>query len=144
MLKLTEAQIIEIAGEIEASMICNYHIKTGKLEIHPDPDDIDFEPEFWQEVIDKVENDASNYINFYPMDSRQDFNVMVKFAEAATDVNFQQRLFDSLDRKSPFRKFKDAVDDSDYRQDWFDFKKIANIEYVKEQLQREIDTNNQF
>jgi hypothetical protein len=34
----------------------------------------------------------------------------------------------------PFRNFKDLIDTSDYRQDWIDFKKQANIDWVKEQI----------
>ena len=68
------------------------------------------------------------------MDSTQGFRVMENFANSLTDDNFRTRLFELLSERKPFSKFKMAIDNSNYRQNWFQFKDNANIEWVREQL----------
>ncbi len=47
---------------------------------------------------------------------------------------FQDKLFDQLSNRKPFQNFKFMIDSSEYRQDWFDFKKKGYIEFVKGQI----------
>ena len=70
---LTEEHIAEIAELLDCGMTCFYHRPTGTIESHPDPGDLYFEPEFWQDLIDKIENDRDNYDRFEKMDSNQGF-----------------------------------------------------------------------
>lgn len=130
----TDEHIEEIAGMLECGNLCFFHKQTGAIEFHPDPDSPYFDTEIWQEVMDKIENDFLNYKRFDLMDSRQGFQVMEDFVETLTDSHFQSRLFQLLSERKPFSKFKMAIDNSDYRQNWFDFKKQAYIDWVREQL----------
>lgn len=130
----TEADIKEIAELLDCGELCFFHQPTGAIEHYPDPDNPYVELEEWQDVLDKIDDDFNNYIRFEKMDSYQGFKVMEQFAESLSDTHFQTKLFDLLSKPKPFSKFKWAIDNSDYRQDWFDFKEQAYIKWVKEQL----------
>lgn len=135
-MKPTEDQIKEIAELLDCGELCFWHRPTGTLEHHPNPDSPYFDPEPWQETLDKIESDWDNYIRFDPMDSLQSFQVMEGFANSLSDNSFRTRLLKLLAQHKPFRKFKEAVDDSNHRQNWFDFKEQGYINWVHEQLAR--------
>jgi hypothetical protein len=47
----------------------------------------------------------------------------------------QEKLFNALNRKHPFREFKFVIDNSgEYRNAWFDFKNKQYFEWVENQL----------
>ena len=131
---LTEEEIAEIAENLEMGMVCFYHRQTGEIEYFPDNDSLYYDPEPWQETIDKIDNDWGNYERFEKMDSTEGFRVMEDFADSLDDSHFKNRIFDQLSRRKPFQNFKNLIDFSPYRQDWFAFKKQAYIEFVKQQL----------
>ncbi|MEB2776567.1 UPF0158 family protein [Algoriphagus sp. D3-2-R+10] len=116
-------------------MLCFFHIPTGTIESHPDPQDPYFDPEPWEDLIEKIESDWGNYMRFEKMDSNEGFKVMENFAYSMTDSYFREKLLDELSRRKPFQNFKFTIDTSEYRQDWFDFKKKAYIDFVKKQLE---------
>lgn len=130
----TDEQIKEIAELLECGELCFFHSPTGAIEHHPDPDDAYFDSEPWQEVLDKIDSDWGNYKRFEKMDSRQGFRVMEDFTNTLSDEHFRTKLFQLLSESKPFRKFKWAIDNSQYRQDWFDFRSQAYIDWVREQL----------
>ncbi|MEM6830358.1 MAG: hypothetical protein AAF551_07560 [Bacteroidota bacterium] len=130
----TEKDIREIAELLDCGERCFFHEPTGEIEHFPDPDEMYSDTEYFQETMDKVDADWSNYLRFEKMDSRQAFQVMEDFADSLADKNFQSQLFNLLSKNKPFSKFKWAIDNSDYRQNWFDFKEQANIAWVREQL----------
>ncbi|MEX1192594.1 MAG: UPF0158 family protein [Brumimicrobium sp.] len=133
-MELTKEHIVEIADLLDCGMTCFYHRPTGTIESYPDPDDLFFESEPWQDTIDKIENDWDNYDRFEKMDSTQGFQVMENFAYALTDKEFSDKIIERLSRRRPFQNFKNLIDSSDYRQSWFDFKKNAYIDFVKGQI----------
>ncbi len=132
----TEEDIKEIAEILACGELCFFHKPSGSIEHHPDPNDLP-DPEFWQETINKIEADISNYKRFEKMNSRQSFQVMEYFANSLTDINFRTSLLDLLAEPKPFGKFRRVIDNSDYRQDWFDFKNQAHIDWVREQINSE-------
>jgi len=134
-MNLTDKQISEIAELLDCGMTCFYHISTGEIESHPDPNDGYFDPEPWQDLIDKIENDWGNYEKFEKMDSNESYRVMERFANTLTDTKFKYKVMESISRRKPFQNFKRLIDSSDYRQKWFDFKNQSYIEYVKEQIE---------
>lgn len=134
---MTNEHISEIAEMLECGMICFFHRPTGAIEYHPDPDDPYFEEEMWEDVIGKIEDDLDNYDRFEKMDSNQGFRVMENFAHSLTDTKFRSRILERLSGAKPFQSFKMLIDSSDYRQDWFDFKKQAYIDFVKRQIEME-------
>jgi len=133
--KITKEQISEIAELLDCGMICFYHRPTGTIESHPDPNSPFFDPEPWQDTIDRIENDWGNYDRFEKMDSTQGFQLMEDFAYSLTDEKFRDTIIEQLSRRRPFRNFKNLIDSSDYRQSWFEFKKNAYIDFVKKQIE---------
>jgi len=134
MLKLNDDQIKEIAGLLDCGMICFFHTENGTIESYPDDMDLVDDHELWQEIIDKIELDFHKYIKFEKMDSSQSFKVMVDFIDQLNSHEFKLKLVDILNHSKPFRHFKYAIDNSDYRQDWFDHKNKMYVNWIKEQL----------
>lgn len=133
-MKLTEQHIEEIAELLDCGMICFYHRPSGTIESHPDPNGPYFDPDPWQDLMEKIDSEWMNYVRFEKMDSREGFQVMEDFAYSMTDSKFRDKLLDQLSKRKPFQNFKFTIDTSEYRQDWFDFKKKAYIDFVKQQL----------
>jgi len=130
----TEEPIKEIAELLDCGQLCFFHEPTGTIEHYPDPDNPYVELEEWQETLDKIDADWGNYQRFEKMDSNQAFRVMEDFANTITDENFRTQLFEQLSQRKPFSRFKWAIDNSEHRQNWFDFKERAYINWVREQL----------
>ena len=133
-MKPTEEHVKNIAELLDCGELCFFHAPTGAIESYPDPDNPYVELEEWQEIIDRVEDDRSNFIKFEPMDSMQSFRVMEDFANSLSDDAFRDRLIHQLSQRKPFSKFKWTIDNSNYRQDWFDFKEQAYLQWVRQQL----------
>ena len=78
---------------------------------------------------------GDDYFEFEGFESHESFQIMVDFAESVDDQKLQNRLIYALNKSKPFSNFKWQVDNSgEYRQQWFDFKKMRYIEWVKEQI----------
>lgn len=133
-MEMTEEQISEIAELLQGGLICFHHRSTGSLEWHPDPDSPYFDPEPWEDLIDKIENDRDSYMRFEIMDSYQAFKLMENFAYSLSDINFRDKILERLSRRKPFHHFKVLIDYSPYRQAWFDFRQQSYIDWVKKQL----------
>ena len=61
---------------------------------------------------------------------------MERFVSQIADKQFQAELENILERKKPFQNFKNKIDNSNYRQNWFDFKTIELEKIVETQLNR--------
>ncbi len=131
---ITEEKIIEIAELLECGMICFFHHTTGNIEYYPDPDSLYFDPEPWQDIMDKIERDWHNYKKFEKMNSNEGYRVMENFTYSLADTNFQNKILAQLNRRKPFQNFKYLVESSNFRQQWFDFRKNAYIDFVKRQI----------
>lgn len=79
--------------------------------------DPEFAGDFGLEVADdEVDDDAADelldsgrFIRIYPIESRESFRWMERFAEEQPDHHVRERLLDVLDRPRPFRRFRDAL-----------------------------------
>ncbi|MBI1308106.1 MAG: hypothetical protein GC181_15990 [Bacteroidetes bacterium] len=138
-MSLTEKQIEEIAELLETGMVCYIHRITGEIESLPKTEENEFffsadEELPWQDVLDKIEKDRDNYHIIEGMQSSEAFEVMQNFADQITDNYFRDKIYRILSNKNPFRHFKTLIDSSPYRQHWFDFKKLAYIDFVRKQV----------
>jgi len=141
-MKLTDNQIREIAELLECGHQCFVHKPTRTIEYHPDPLDSFYDPEPWQDLIDKIEENWNDYERFEKMDSSKAFRVMEDFVDSLDNDDLNKRFEYALSRPKPFRNFKYEIDQSEYRQAWFDFRLNANIEWVKEQLEEKAPVPN--
>lgn len=130
-MELSEKIINDIASELELGMFVFYNKRTQEVISHPDMDSPYVEPELWQDVIDKVNNDLKNCIGFEPMDSPLEFKMMANFATTVQDESARNHIFSILENRKPFRNFNEYIHNSPYRQDWFDFKSESYRDYVR-------------
>ncbi len=80
-----------------------------------------------------------NTMRFEPLESHGSFRIMEAFAERMGDEDFQGELFDILNDRKPFANFKWRIDNSKYRQDWFDFKQQWLEGCVRETIWSELN-----
>jgi hypothetical protein len=69
------------------------------------------------------------------MDSTHSFQVMERFTNQINSDYLREKLENALNRRKPFSNFKYLVEQSEYRQAWFDYIFNKNIEWVKEQTE---------
>jgi Uncharacterised protein family (UPF0158) len=136
MLTFTKEQIKEIADQLDCGFRAFYHKQNGELIFVPNTEKhYDMDTEAWQDELDKLEENFSDYKQIVAMESNDSFSVMEDFAEQVNDSALQEKLFNELNRKHPFREFKFVIDNSgEYRNAWFDFKNRRYLEWVEDQL----------
>ncbi|MEZ5033343.1 MAG: UPF0158 family protein [Saprospiraceae bacterium] len=133
-MKPTNDQIKEISSELDLGLLCFYHIPTGRVISYPDPDDPDVDPEPWQEDMDFVAVEREQVVQFERMTSSEEFRIMEAFVQTVPNIHVQSRLLQALENRKPFRHFKQLIDASAYRQDWFSFRDQAHVDHVREQV----------
>ena len=139
MKSLTQEQIREISQQFDCGNCCYWNKKTGKLIFTPDFDEnIYAEKEFYEEELDELENNWGDYVEIEKPNSKDNFEIMVNFAEHLDDSNqLKNKLFNAINKKKPFREFKFVVDNSGkYRQQWFDFKSSQLEKWVVERFNK--------
>jgi hypothetical protein len=132
----------EVAQELECGSNC--YVNKNTLEIIALPDfsqsgDDDFFREQFKDDIKKVKKHKKELIEFEVLPSSDSFKIMERFTHHLSDEEFQAELLDVLANRKPFQNFKRAVDYSDYRQDWFDFKAKEYERLVERQLRLELN-----
>lgn len=136
-MKLTQLQIREIAQDLQAGM--KVFINRANLEIKAilDWDQMSGDTEFWDEELQLIEKEWTDYIIIEKMDSTEAFKIMEDFINEINDKKLRDDLMKILNRRSPFANFKSEVETSSYRQKWFDFRNKIYEEYVRQQLEFE-------
>jgi hypothetical protein len=135
-MKLTEKQIEEIADNLDSGMRCFYNLKTGEIKTILNFDSwngADKEP--WEEESKEIDDNWGDYFEFEGFESHDSFKIMADFTESINDTRLHDKLINALNRPKPFQNFKWQIDNSgEYRQQWFDYKKMRYIKLVKEQI----------
>jgi len=78
------------------------------------------------------------YISIEPLETNESFRIMEKYAEQLDNSEFRTQVVNALYNRKPFVNFKKIVDNSTFRQEWFDFKNARLQEYVKSMIALEI------
>jgi hypothetical protein len=89
--------------------------------------------DIWEEELEKIETEWTDYIVIEKLDSRESFRIMEDFAEKIDNNELRQ----VLQLRSPFANFKAIVESSKYRNEWFEFKQLRHEEYVMKMLEIE-------
>ena len=141
----------EIAQYIDMGMLCFLNPETDELdfipqEIYYEANYSDDPEEVKQELIDlhgwEVIKflDWDNPIGFEPLQPSDSFRIMEKFAQQLRDdESLRSRLFKALRNRKPFAGFGRIIDNSELRDDWFEFKKTWLDNLVAGQLLVELD-----
>jgi Uncharacterised protein family (UPF0158) len=133
MLTFTKEQIKEIAEQLDCGFRAFYHKQNGELIFVPNTEKyFDMDTDAWQDELDKLDENYLNYKQIEAMESNDSFSVMEDFANQVKDRKLQEKLFNALNRKHPFREFKFVIDNSgEHRNEWFAFKNYRYIEWVE-------------
>lgn len=134
----TPDNIKEIAEKLECGFRAFLHKTTGQRLFVPDENDLtDIDLDLWDEELEQLENNFTDYYEIDKWTSSEAFEIMSEFADQVPDNKLQSRLFDALRKNRPFREFKYVIDNSgDFRQQWFDFKNKSQQDFVARQLNR--------
>ena len=109
--------IKNIAQELDCGCDCYLNVKTN--EVIAIPGNIYTSD---QEDFTRIENNRTDFIKFDVLESYESFKIMELFVHQLTDENLKAELREVLKDKKPFQNFKNKIDQSHFRQDWFDFK----------------------
>jgi hypothetical protein len=136
--------VSEIADGIDAGFVCFLNMDTLEVEDVPkemviDPEDYELITGISPEEADLKYPTWENVLTFEPLQSNESFDIMRKFTERMADQKLQSKLIYALNNRKPFANFKFIIDNSQYRQEWFDFKKHCLEIHVKELLSMELD-----
>lgn len=137
MLTLGQEKLAEIAQELDSGMCCYLNIQSAELIFIPNTsqwDDMDMD--IWKEDLKKIKKDKKQFHCIKPPSSRVSFEMMADFVETLDPSQLITKLLGkALERKQPFRGFKDVIDESqDLREQWFRFKNSKLKEWVKREL----------
>lgn len=137
--------IKEIAQELDCGFDCYYNSKTDEIVTIPSfaqfSDEEDFKEAF-SDSLKKVEKHKKDFIKFEHLESFESFKIMELFVEQLSDQNLKSELENVLVNKNPFQNFKNKVDHSDFRQNWFDFKQKELEKRVENELERRKPAHN--
>ena len=130
----------EVAGSIDAGFVC--FLNTDTLEIDEFPREL-LSNSYLYTMNTGVSLDElnlkytqwENYITIEPLEGNESFRIMEKYAEQLDNARLRAQLVNALYNPKPFANFKRIIDNSDYRQDWFDFKDNQLQDYVKTMIE---------
>lgn len=111
------------------------NLETGEIAIVFDES---VSGEINEEFAQDMEGHPEKYRRIEPIFSGQAFDVMVEFVESLAESKAKQRLGDALNRRRPFRNFKDTLHYfPEIREDWFRFQEQAYKQFALQWLHRE-------
>jgi len=123
-----------IAEELDCGFDCYFNFKTKEIITIPGSSefyDIDDFKEAFEENFKKIETQKDQLIKFESLKGYESYQIMERFVEIVPDKFLQSKLREVLSKKKPFRNFKNWIDHSNFRQNWFDFK-LREIEKIVE------------
>ena len=129
--------IKEIAQELDCGFDCYYNSKTNEIVTIPNfshiADEDDFKEAF-RDDLEKVKKHQADFVKIEVLQSFESFKIMELFVEQLPDIKLQAELENVLANKKPFQNFKNRIDNSNFRQNWFDFKQSKLEKIVENQL----------
>ena len=147
-MKFTDEQIKEIAASIDFGSIYYANPETGEMEefreddfIDDFPEEIDEEMPGWEKEemeemkakLDRIDS-WKNFVIVRKPNSDEAFRFMEDFVAEVIPESEQKMYWKALNWKKPFANFRDLINDSEYREDWFRYKEQKMMEYVREEL----------
>lgn len=139
-----EELVPKIAESIDSGLFCFLNRDTLEMEevsktLVEDPEEFEALTGETAESMNLKYTDWENYVTFGPLESHESFQIMEEFTENLEDKKLKGELFNALNHRKPFANFKDIIDNSRYRQDWFDFKKQWLENHVRRLILIDID-----
>ena len=130
----------EIAESIDLGNVCFLNTNTLAIDEIPkglffSPSDYEMETGFTLKDFKPKYTRWKKYITIEPLESNESFKIMEKFVDQLDNSKLRERLVYALYNGRPFANFKNIIDNSEIRQDWFDFKDKKLQEYVKTMIE---------
>ena len=135
-MELSEKQVKEVAENLDCGMVCYIHKETKEIKSLIDiENEWDDNAELWEAEIKEVQENIDQYVKIEKMSSNEEFRIMERFMHQVTDEGIKDKLIEALNRRKPFRNFRNVVDYyEDYREQWFRFKEKEYCEWVRYEL----------
>jgi hypothetical protein len=153
--KEVEDLVPKIAEIIDSGLVCFLNRDTLEMEevsktLVEDPEEFEALTGETAESMNLKYTDWENYVTFGPLESHESFQIMEEFAENMEDKKLKSELLNALNQRKPFAKFKNTIENSRFRQSWFDFKKqwlenhvrrliLIDIEEIQRNYAKEIN-----
>ncbi|MGM0573392.1 MAG: UPF0158 family protein [Bacteroidota bacterium] len=134
-MKLTEQQVTEISENLQLGFTACINLDTGEVKYVVDENTFPDAREMYQEEFEEID-EWESIAELTEMPSYEAFRIMEDFAYRVDD-DFHEELLDALQRRRPFANFKELVEASGYREEWFEYKDQRYIDYVEKALRDE-------
>ncbi len=140
-----------VAENIDCGLVCYINPETLEVEEIPKGmldgfSDFSNHREFGDEDEDEDEDEQKflhenweTYITVEPRESSESFKIMEKFVDVVNDKNLKNKLINALNNRKPFANFKNIVESSNYRKEWFAYKQKQLEMKVWEELEYELE-----
>jgi hypothetical protein len=129
----------KIADNIDCGHVCFVNPVTYEMEDVPktlvdDPHEYRILTGISGKDLDLDYDKWEKYIKVEPPKSSESFGIMESFTAEVDDKNLKKQLIYALNNRTPFAHFKNKIDDSSYREQWFLFRQQKLEEYVWDTL----------
>lgn len=132
--KLSENTVREIADWLQGGLECWVHKVEGTMLFLPNRHDPYFDPDLWEEAFEDVHGREDEYLVFETMDSSHSYRIMQEFTHSLDAGKLKCELETALGRTKPFKRFREALENSDFKESWYNYKFEAHMDWVKSQV----------
>jgi len=137
----------DVAENIDCGLVCFINPETLEVEEIPKGMVDGFSDFSLNSELDDEEDDEQKFlhedwescISVEPRESNESFKIMEKFVDEANDKNLKNKLVNTLNNRRPFANFKNIVESSNYRNEWFAFKQKQLEILVWEELEYQLE-----
>ena len=134
---LPEETVREIAEMLDCGHVCYLNPDTNETVFIPNPASWEYfeEPDMVTKELEKVDS-WEKRIKLTPPESFESFQFMESFIEELpeSESTLRNKLISALSHSHPFARFKSAIDNCPYRQEWFDHKQRCLEKYVRDEI----------
>lgn len=121
----------EIADNMSANLISYFNPDTFEIEFHHENTMMEvYDEEDEEEEYLSPEFKWENCISVDPLESRESFRIMERFVDQLNNKREANRLSQALNGAKPFANFNHLIHNSEFRQEWFDFRQKELERYV--------------
>lgn len=132
-----EETVREIAEMLDCGHVCYLNPDTNETVFIPNPASWEYfeEPDMVTKELEKVDS-WERRIKLAPPESFESFQFMESFIDELPENEsiLSNKLISALSHSHPFARFKAAIDNCPYRQEWFDHKQRCLEKYVRDEI----------
>ena len=132
-----EETVREIAEMLDCGHVCYLNPDTNETVFIPNPASWEYfeEPDMVTKELEKVDS-WERRIKLAPPESFESFQFMESFIDELPENEsiLRNKLISALSHSHPFARFKAAIDNCPYRQEWFDHKQRCLEKYVRDEI----------